>query len=133
MYLLDTSTISDAARNPNGSAAKAIISHSDTILVTSVIVACEIEFGLALKKSNKLDRDMRVILEKIQVLPLESVASVHYGNLRAMLKTHGKPIGPNDLLIAAHALALGAILVTNNEREFSRVPELKVENWLRES
>jgi tRNA(fMet)-specific endonuclease VapC len=62
--------------------------------------------------------------------PLEEEVARHYGRLRASLRRQGLPIGNNDLFIAAHALSLGAVLVTNNEREFSRVPDLTVEDWL---
>ena len=99
--------------------------------MTSVIVAGEVEFGLEWKGSERLRLNMEAILQAIRVVPLENSAYRHYGWLRADLKKKGTPIGPNDLWIAAHALALDAVLVTDNEDEFSRVPGLKVENWLR--
>ena len=71
------------------------------------------------------------MLGALQVLPFESPADEFYGRLRVELEAPGKPIGSNDLLIAAHALSVGHILVTDNTREFSRVRSLKVENWLR--
>ena len=67
----------------------------------------------------------------IEVLPLETPADDAYGSLRAALERAGTPIGANDMIIAAQALSLGLIMVTDNVREFSRVPGLKVENWLR--
>jgi tRNA(fMet)-specific endonuclease VapC len=66
----------------------------------------------------------------LKVLPLETPADLAYGAVRADLEQRGQLIGPNDLLIAAHALALGCVLVTDNEREFSRVNGLRTENWL---
>lgn len=70
------------------------------------------------------------ILSALAVVPLEPPADRHYGRIRHYLTRLGAPIGPNDLLIAAHALTLDLTVVTANEREFSRVPALKVENWL---
>lgn len=64
------------------------------------------------------------------ILPLEAPADEYYGAIRHQLERAGTPIGPNDLLIAAHARALGLTLVTDNVREFTRVPQLSVENWL---
>lgn len=66
-----------------------------------------------------------------EVVPLDAAAARHYGSLRAELESTGKVIGPNDMLIAAHALALGSVLVTDNVREFSRIDGLQAENWLR--
>jgi tRNA(fMet)-specific endonuclease VapC len=70
-------------------------------------------------------------LGAIEILALESPTDAIYGELRARLERVGQPIGANDLLIAAHALALGHVLVTDNEREFSRTDDLRIENWLR--
>lgn len=100
-------------------------------IATSSIVWCEVGFGLVLKGSQKLRRRMEAILGSLEVLDFVPSAHRHYGALRSAFRTSGKPIGPNGLFIAAHALALDAILVTGNEREFSRVPGLKVKNWLR--
>jgi tRNA(fMet)-specific endonuclease VapC len=131
VYLLDTNTISHLSSDPHGSVKQQIEQHGVENIVTSVIVAGEIEFGLELKRSERLRRNMEAILRAIRVEPLEEAVRFQYGLLRAELKRQGAPIGPNDLWIAAHALNLGAVLVTDNEREFSRVPGLKVENWLR--
>lgn len=68
----------------------------------------------------------------LMVLDFDSTAAQHYGRLRALLEVAGTPISPMDMLIAAHAVALRAILITNNTREFRRVPGLKVENWQHE-
>ena len=70
----------------------------------------------------------RVLL--LLILPVDEMVAKAYGNLRALLAKRGQPIGNNDLFIAAHARSLGAVLVTNNLREFKRVPDLSVENWL---
>lgn len=78
-----------------------------------------------------MDGRVEQLLEAIEVLPPEPTADVHYGRIRAQLEKTGSPIGGNNLLIAAHALTVGAILVTDNAREFKRVKGLRVENWLR--
>jgi tRNA(fMet)-specific endonuclease VapC len=119
------------ARNSMGKAFSQIAARPEMLIVTSIIVCCEIEYGLELKKSDKLRQRMLGILGQINVLSFDPPAQEKYGMLRAELKRIGKPIGPNDLFIAAHALALDAVLVTDNEKEFSRVPGLKIENWLR--
>ena len=71
------------------------------------------------------------VLDAFEILPFETPAEVTYGDLRARLEAAGKPIGGNDMLIAAHAVSLGHTIVTDNEREFSRIDGLPVENWLR--
>jgi tRNA(fMet)-specific endonuclease VapC len=71
------------------------------------------------------------VLDAFEILPFETPAEITYGDLRARLEAAGKPIGGNDMLIAAHALSLGHTIVTDNEREFSRIDGLPVENWLR--
>ena len=73
---------------------------------------------------------MEAILSAVSVLELQSDIAVNYGRIRAGLERQGTPIGPNDLLIAAHCVASAITLVTGNEREFRRVKELQVENWL---
>lgn len=131
MYLLDTNIVSEIVRNPNGNAAKRLAQTADERVAISVIVCCEIEYGLELKSSAKLKQQSDAIIAKFEVLDFGSPAHSIYGSIRAELKRKGTPIGPNDLFIAAHALALNAVLVTDNEKEFSRVPGLKIENWLR--
>ena len=77
-----------------------------------------------------MSAQIEAILGSIQVLALEPPSDVRYGEIRAGLEAAGTPIGPNDLLIAAHTSAMGAVLVTANIREFARVPDLLVQNWL---
>ncbi len=98
---------------------------------TSLVVAAEIRYGCAKKRSEKLTTQANSILEAMTILPLEAPVDTLYGFIRRDLEIKGEPIGPNDLLIAAHALAHGLTVVTANEAEFSRVPDLTVENWLR--
>ena len=96
----------------------------------SIIVACEMRFGAIKSGSQRLARQVSLVLDQIATLPLESPVEAHYAEIRDTLERAGTPIGPNDLLIAAHARSLGLTLVTDNVHEFSRVPGLLVENWL---
>jgi tRNA(fMet)-specific endonuclease VapC len=90
-----------------------------------------LRFGAAKKGSERLTAQLEAILAIIEILPLTPPADQLYGDLRAKLENAGAPIGGNDMLIAAHAMANDHILVTDNEREFSRVEGLTIENWLR--
>jgi tRNA(fMet)-specific endonuclease VapC len=94
------------------------------------VVTSEIHFGLSKRSSETLRRQAELIMGTLDILPLEKPADRHYGEIRAELTRRGELIGQNDLLIAAHTRSLGLILVTANEKEFSRVPGLVVENWL---
>lgn len=129
-YLLDTNIISDMIRNPGGAAAQRIEQVGSQKIFTSIIVASELRYGCAKKGSPKLLSKVESILETIPVLPLDIPADAKYGSIRAELDAAGQPIGMNDLLIAAHAHALGLTLVTDNTGEFSRIRGLNVENWL---
>jgi tRNA(fMet)-specific endonuclease VapC len=129
-YLLDTNIISDIIRNPAGTAARRIAKVGPGDICTSIIVAAELRYGCAKKGSLKLLARVEAVLATIPVLPLDIPADTEYGGIRAELETAGQPIGSNDLLIAAHAYALGLTLATDNLREFARIRGLKVENWL---
>lgn len=129
-YLLDTNMLSELVRRPAGAVAEQIAIVGEQSVCTSIIVSCELRFGAAKSGSAKLRRRVDAVLSALAVLPLEIPADRHYGRLRAQLARRGMPIGPNDLLIAAHARALGLTVVTANETEFRRVPGLAVENWL---
>jgi tRNA(fMet)-specific endonuclease VapC len=84
-----------------------------------------------MKNSPRLSAQLEAILGALEVLPFEAPADVAYGLLRAGLERAGKPIGGNDMLIASQALALGHTIITDNEKEFARVGDLRRENWLR--
>lgn len=131
--LLDTGIVSDLVRHPQGRVAGRIAELGEPLVCTSVIVAAELRYGAAKSGSERLARQLDAILGAIEVLALEPPADVAYGRIRAELERQGTPIGGNDLLIAAHALALGYAVVTDNIREFGRVPGLACENWLRET
>ena len=128
--MLDTNILSDLVRNPQGLIAQKISSVGERSICTSIIVASELRFGAKKPGSKQLTTQLNTILSAIDILPLEEPADHCYGELRIHLEKHGTPIGPNDMLIAAHALLLDCVVVTANEQEFSRVPKLKVENWL---
>ncbi len=129
-HLLDTNILSDLIRDPHGSVAKRIAEQGEATVCTSLIVAAEIRYGCAKKQSVQLTAQANAILEALIILPLEPPTDEIYGHIRHFLEAQGEPIGPNDFLIAAQALSHGLTLVTANEAEFSRVPKLKVENWL---
>jgi len=129
-YLLDTNILTDLFRHPQGEVASRISSVGEDTVCTSIIVAAELRFGAEKSGSNELANRIGMILSALDVLPLEPPADRHYGEIRQQLTRQGTPIGPNDLLIAAHARALNLTVVTANTREFSRVPDLRVDNWL---
>ena len=129
-YLLDTNILSDLIRNPFGPVAQRIEVVGAKAVCTSIIVAAELRYGCAKKGSPRLQARVEDILATIPVLPLDVPADADYGRQRAQLEASGQSIGGNDLLIAAHALALGLTLVTHNTREFSRIVGLQVEDWL---
>ena len=131
-YLLDTNILSDLVRQPQGTIARRIAEAGEEKICTSIIVAAELRFGAEKSGSVKLADQVDLILSAIEILPLESPADREYGKLRHYLGRNGTLIGPNDMLIAAHALCAGLIVVTANTGEFSRVPGLSVENWLSE-
>ncbi len=128
--MLDTNIVSELARNPQGPVAKRIGDVGPDTICVSIITAAELRYGCAKKGSPRLLAQIEAILGSVQVLALDVPADTEYGGIRAELEAAGKPIGPNDLFIAAHAYALEAILVTANVGEFSRIRALKVENWL---
>jgi len=130
-YLLDTNIVSDLVRNPTGRAAGHIFRIGEEAVCTSIVVAAELRYGAAKKESRRLSRQLDAILERLEILPVEQPADSVYAALRVNLEKRGTIIGANDLLIAAHTVALGYTLVTDNEREFSRVASLTIENWLR--
>ena len=139
MFLLDTNIISHIMKNPLGSVAQriqqitenAISTGNASPICTSVIVQCELQYGLAKNPASKLHIAYATTMKYIPVLAMEPMVAQYYSQIRTALEAQGTPIGPNDTFIAAHALALGATLVTDNEDEFRRVVGLRVENWLK--
>lgn len=129
-YMLDTNIISDLIRNPQGQVARRIASVGEHSVCTSVIVAAELRYGCAKSGSKRLTKAVHDLLGEINVLPFDVPADNEYGAIRSELEAAGQPIGGNDLLIAAHAHAVGAAIVTGNTEEFERIRRLNVENWL---
>jgi tRNA(fMet)-specific endonuclease VapC len=128
--MLDTNIISDLIRNPQGKAARRIAKVGEDNICTSIIVAAELRYGCAKSGSKRLLKAVEDLLGEINVLPFDVPADAKYGGIRSELEAAGKPIGGNDLLIAAHAYATGATIVTANTDEFKRMRGLNVENWL---
>ena len=127
--MLDTNVVSDLVRQPNGSVASRVIALEQGAFGISIVVAAELQYGAARSGSSRLRQQLDAVLSAIETVPLDEPADKHYGMIRSELERIGRPIGHNELLIAAHARALGATLVTNNTREFSRVPDLDIEDW----
>jgi tRNA(fMet)-specific endonuclease VapC len=130
LYMLDTNIISDLIRNPQGRAAMRIAKAGENNICTSIVVAAELRYGCAKSGSKRLLKAVEDLLGEIDVLPLDVPADGEYGGIRSELEAAGKPIGSNDLLIAAHAYTIGATIVTANAAEFKRIRGLNVENWL---
>ena len=130
-YLLDTNIVSDLVRNPQGKVAQHIRKVGEAQVFTSIIVAAELRYGAAKRRSPRLSAQLEAVLGALEVLPFETPADAAYGLLRTQLEQAGRPIGANDLLIAAQAIALGYTIVTDNEKEFARIEDLPRENWLR--
>jgi len=130
-YMLDTNVVSDIIRNPRGRAATKADQIGEQRIFVSIVVAAELRFGIAKRPSPVFAEKIDDLLKMFTVVPLEPPVDRFYGELRNQLESRGIPIGANDMFIAAHALALGYTLVTDNMREFSRVKALRIENWLR--
>lgn len=130
-YMLDTDISSYIMKGSEPSVMKRLASIAVGELCISAISKAELLFGIELSPRPNQDRArLQVFLQHIDVLDFPQDAAQHYAEIRAALKKRGSMIGANDLLIAAHARCRGLILVTNNTREFRRVPRLTTENWV---
>ncbi|MUO81142.1 PIN domain-containing protein [Agrobacterium vitis] len=129
-FMLDTNIVSDMVRNPDGPAMERWKQTGYADLHLSAIVVSELYFGIQKHESERLRRGVETFLNNVEIAAFEGHAAHHYTCIRNALAKAGEMIGPNDLFIAAHALSLDMVLVTNNSREFSRVSGLKLENWL---
>jgi len=129
-YMLDTNIVSDLVRKPQGAVATRIADVGEDAVCTSIIVAAELRFGALKSGATRLKTRVDQILAAMEVVPLDLPVDRHYAEVRSALARKGILIGPNDLLIASHARALGCIVVSANAREFVRVPGLVTENWL---
>jgi tRNA(fMet)-specific endonuclease VapC len=128
--MLDTNIVSDLVRSPQGRVFDKIAALGSDAMCISIVTAAELRYGCAKKGSPRLLAQVEAILGSIEILAFDVPADAGYAGIRAELDAAGKPIGPNDLLIAAHAYAAGAVLVTANIGEFQRIRGLSIENWL---
>jgi tRNA(fMet)-specific endonuclease VapC len=130
-YLLDTNVVSDLVRHPQGRISERIREVGEAQVCTSIIVVAELRYGAAKRGSPRLAAQLEAVLGALDVLPFEAPADLAYGLIRTRLEHIGRPIGGNDLLIAAQAVSLGYTIVTDNEGEFARVDGLSRENWFK--
>ena len=129
-YMLDTNICVYLIRRRPGMLAQALAQHSTADVTISAITVADLEFGV--QKSIHVAQNRQALdlfLAPFTFLEFDQDAATTYGSVRAFLESQGTPIGSLDTLIAAHALSRGLTLVTNNTREFSRVPGLTVEDW----
>ncbi len=130
-YMLDTNICIYAIKNKPASVLINLKKHLDDGLYISSITASELWYGVY--KSNAIEKNAKALtqfLSILTILPFDDMCALEYGNVCAYLYKNGTPIGTMDMLIASHAKSKNMILVTNNVREFERVPNLKIENWI---
>jgi tRNA(fMet)-specific endonuclease VapC len=136
IWMLDTDTVGHLINRAPGSehVKRRISGRSPGEIRISAITVAEIHYGLAVGDVSEERRGaLEEFLDLFQLDDFPVAAAAAYGEIRASLERSGRTIGPYDLLIAAHARCIQATLVTNNEREFRRVPGLAVQNWLKPS
>ncbi len=131
-YMLDTDIATYVIRGKTPALDKRIAAVATGELSISAVTRAELLYGVKLKVGeHRLFRLVDQFLARISCLPWDAAAATHFAIAAVELHRAGTPIGSMDTMIAGHAIALGSVLVTNNERHFSRVPGLKVENWTR--
>lgn len=130
MLMLDTNICIFVIKQKPIQVLQALLKHDPDEIVISSITACELAFGISKSPSHKNKEALTQFLSAIYVLPFDETVIWHYGELRHYLQAKGTPIGSLDMLIAAHALSINATLVTNNTKEFSRLPNLKLVDWV---
>ena len=129
-YMLDTNIVIYTMKNKPDSVRERFKKHQERMCISS-ITYMELVYGA--ERSSNPDRNLTSLegfVARMDVLPLDDSAAAHAGQIRAELARLGMPIGPYDQLIAGHARSQGLVLVTNNEKEFARVPGLRTENWI---
>jgi tRNA(fMet)-specific endonuclease VapC len=132
LFLLDTDVVSNLIREPQGRIADRIKIVGELNVCTSIVVAAELRCRATKKASTRLTAQVEAVLAVIDTLPFDSPADEIYGSIRAQLELAGTPLGSNDLIIAAQAATLDLTLVTDNDKEFTRIDGLRVENWLKD-
>jgi tRNA(fMet)-specific endonuclease VapC len=129
-YMLDTDTCSYIMKRSHPALLKSLQETPVSDVCISVITKSELLYGVEVSPRRQQDgAALSAFLRYVEVLDYPDEAALHYAQIRAQLKAGGTMIGANDLFIAAHARSLGLALVTNNTREFGRVPKLTIENW----
>jgi len=126
--MLDTDTVSYIIRK-HPPVIKNLIKHEDDEICISAITNAELSYGLEKKQSERLFNEVRFIIGKCTIIDFNTSQSELYGKIRLELEKSGKPLGDMDMLIAAAALSTGAILVTHNKKHFTKIKNLKTENW----
>ena len=131
MYMLDTDTASYLIRGASAHLDRRVASVAEDELCISVITRAELLLGVRLKsEAHRLAKLVDMFLSRVPSAPWDDSAADHFATIAAQLSSRGTPIGTMDTMIAGHAIALGATLVTNNRRHFSRVAYLHTENWV---
>ena len=128
-YVLDTNTVSFHIRRSSPGLRRRLRRVRATEVALSVVTEMEIRYGLARNPALKIGPLVEAFLDGITILPLTSDVAHVYGKVRAALEKKGTPIGPLDLMIASHALAARAALITSDLAEFRKVPGLRCEDW----
>ena len=129
-YMLDTNMIAYAKNRRPIIVLERLLMHEPSEIAVSSITMAELEFGIQNSSRPEQNRmALMLFMAGISILPFDTNAAMEYGDIRHKLKEQGMLIGGNDLLIAAHARSLVIILVTHNTREFSRVENLRIEDW----
>lgn len=128
-FMLDTDSVSYALRG-EGRVAERLLEHRPSELCMSAVTLAELRFGADKRKSRKLHRLIDTFAASVVALPFGVDAAAQFGRVAAALARKGAPIGGFDTMIAAHAIAEGLVLVTNNAKHFARVSGLRCDNWL---
>ena len=131
-YMLDTNICIYIIKRKPQTATERFLQTEISQIGISTITLSELLFGVS--KSSKPDQNKIALAQfvaPLEIMAYDDLAAQYYGDLRAYLERQGKPIGSLDMLIAAHALSINTTLVTNNEKEFVRIPDLKIENWVK--
>ena len=131
LYMLDTDTCAFIMRGPSENLRQKLLAAPMDKQSISVVTLAELLYGVRLSSKPRRNREaLGAFVKYVSLFDWTEDAAEDYAEIRVHLQQKGQMIGANDLMIAAHARSVGAVLVTNNEREFRRVPGLKVENWV---